>query len=355
MKIAQVATNVERVPPDGYGGTELVVHLLTEELVKRGHEVTLFASGDSETAARLVSTVDFPLRTDPSQKPTQWVAYDMATCLKVVEMQNQFDVVHNHLGYQAFPFFDTIRPVTLTTNHNAIKDYCKSIYMSYRHQPLISISESYRRLNYGDELNYAATIYNGIDVDAFANSKKVSRDYLLFIGRLSYDKGTAEAIDIAKALKMPIKIAGKIDKNDEPYFEAEVKPRLESYSEANYVGEVNHAQKQELYAGAKAVVYPINFDEPFGLVMVEALAAGTPIMALDRGSVMEILTPETAIVAKTTAELIERFPEVLNLRAEDCVERVRQCFSVHRMVDAYENVYKQLIEQKERATRTLVR
>lgn len=356
MKIAQLATNVERVPPEGYGGTELVVHLLTEELVKRGHEVTLFATGDSETSATLVSTVDAPLRTDPSQKHTQWAAYDMTTCLKLVAMQDQFDIVHNHLGYHALPFLDTIKPGVVTTNHNPIKDYSKEIYLAYAHQPFVSISDSYRKLNYPDHINYIATVYNGIDYEAFAAQKQVSRDYLLFVGRLSKDKGTAEAIDIAKALKLPMKIAGKIDATDAAYFEAEVKPRLAAYPDAEYVGEVNHEQKRALYSGAIAVVYPINFEEPFGLVMAEALAAGTPVMATDRGSVREVLTDKkTAIIAQSADELIRRFPEIKNIKSEDCVERVRQCFSVRHMVDGYENVYKQLAEHKGKTRAALVR
>jgi glycosyltransferase involved in cell wall biosynthesis len=347
MKIAQLATNVERVPPEGYGGTELVVHLLTEELVRRGHEVTLFATGDSRTSARLISTVDSPLRTDDSKKLTQWAAYDMSTCLKLKRMETQFDIVHNHLGYHALPFLDQMTPQVVSTNHNPIKTHCEDIYFAYGHQFFVSISDSYRRLNFPEHINYVATVYNGIDIESFKTESNGPRDYLLFVGRLGHDKGTAEAIDIAKALALPIKLAGKIDSNDQPYFDAEVQPRLSSYSQAEYVGEINHEQKRKLYGGARAVVYPINFDEPFGLVMAESMAAGTPVMALERGSVREIIVDKiTGIVAQNVEELILRFPEIQKIKALDCVDHVRKNFSVQHMVDGYEQLYSNLIDKK---------
>lgn len=347
MRIAQVATNVESVPPEGYGGTELVVHLLTEELVRRGHDVTLFATANSKTSARLIPTVSHPLRTDPSKKPTQWSAYDMKTCLKLTDRQDEFDIVHSHLGYHAFPFLDNIRPAVLSTNHNPVKDYCKDIYLAYKYLPFVSISDAYRSLNYPNDLNYVATVYNGIDTSDFKSAPENERNYLLFIGRLGKDKGTAEAIDIAKALDLPLKLAGKIDDSDRTYFNARVKPRLDAYPKAEYVGEVNAEQKRDLYAKALAVVYPINFDEPFGLVMVEALASGTPVMALERGSVNEILVDKkTAIVAKSTTELITRYPEIARINRTDCIEHVNRLFTVKHMVDGYEKVYEELIAKK---------
>lgn len=347
MKIAQLATNVERVPPEGYGGTELVVHLLTEELVRRGHEVTLFATGDSQTSARLISTVDAPLRTDESKKLSQWAAYDMSTCLKLTGMQNQFDLIHNHLGYQALPFLNQVTPPVVSTNHNPIKSYCEDIYFAYGHLPFVAISESYKRLNFPEKINYVEVVYNGIDVDSFKVSEGKPRDYLLFVGRLGHDKGTAEAIDIARALNLPLKLAGKVDSTDQAYFDAEVQPRLASYPRAEYVGEVNHEQKRKLYAGAKAVVYPINFDEPFGLVMAESMAAGSPVMALERGSVREIIIDKkTGIIARSVAELLSRFPEIQTIRAEDCVDHVQKNFSIKHMVDGYLNLYEKLIEKQ---------
>jgi glycosyltransferase involved in cell wall biosynthesis len=346
MRIAQLATNVESVPPSGYGGTELVVSLLTEELIRRGHEVTLFGTGDSITGARLISTVDKPLR-ESGLNATQWPAFDIRTCLTLQNMQNEFDVVHNHMGFQALPFLDGLDCAVVTTLHNHIKDYCKDIFFAYRTLPFVAISNSYAQLNYPNDINYIATIYNGIDVDAFDYPHPVSRDNLLFVGRLGYDKGTAAAIDIARELDLPINVAGKIDKADESYYQAEIKPRIKSYAKAEYVGEVNHQQKVKLYANAIAVVYPINFNEPFGLVMAESLAAGTPVMALDRGSVREVLeNGTTAIIGKSIDELVARYPEVSKIDPEVCKQRVRENFGVSRMVDKYERVYKDLIEKR---------
>ncbi len=346
MRIAQVASNVEPVPPHGYGGTELVVHLLTEELVKRGHEVTLLAAGTSETQARLITVVDQPLRSANKYNMLQWPAFELQTLIELEQRQDQFDIVHSHMSWAALPYLDRLNCAVLTTMHNQVKPYCEAIYLRYKHLPYVAISESFKTLNYPDRINYIGTVYNGIRVEDFEQvSSNGEREYLLFVGRICNDKGTAEAIDIAKRLKLPIKIAGKIDKNDEPYFEKEVKPRLE-YEGAEFIGEVDNDQKIELYGKAIAVVYPINFAEPFGLVMAESLAAGTPVMAFDKGSVSEVLDdPKTSIIGTTVDQLVNRYPELEKINRTDCVKRVRELFSVEKMVDGYEQLYKQLLSK----------
>lgn len=347
MRIAQVAANTEPVPPHGYGGTELIVSLLTEELVKRGHEVTLFASGTSETSAKLVTVVDEPLRAGGKYNMLQWPAFDMQTLIEVENRQDQFDVVHSHMSWSALPVLDRLKCATVTTMHNQVKPYCEGIYLRYKHLPFVAISDSFKALNYPDQLNYVSTVYNGIRVEDFRSANDTDqRAGLLFVGRLCKDKGTAEALDIAKQLKMPLTVAGKVDKNDEAYFETEVKPRLDN-SDAEYIGEINHEQKVALYGKALAVVYPINFSEPFGLVMAEALAAGTPVMAFDRGSVREVLDdPKTSIIGSSVEQLVTRYPELKNINRNDCVERVQNLFSVEKMVDGYEAVYKNLLEKR---------
>jgi glycosyltransferase involved in cell wall biosynthesis len=343
MRIAQLCTNVECVPPSGYGGTELVVHHLTEELIKRGHEVTLFASGDSKTKARLISITKQSLRTS-NRKQTQWQAFDMRTLITMSSMEREFDIIHNHMGYQALPFLANLRRPCLSTNHNPVKDYCAAIYLQYSQLPYVSISNAYRKYNYADELNYIATIYNGIDLNNYA-LPKTKGNYLLFIGRIGYDKGTAQAIEIAQALNLPLKIAGKIDSNDKEYFNQRVKPHLSKKIE--YVGEIDLITKSELYAGAIAVVYPIQFEEPFGLVMAEALASGTPIMAFDRGSVREILSDnETAVIGSSTKDLIDRFAEIEKIKPETCRERAKSLFSKEQMVTNYEKAYLTLVQQR---------
>jgi glycosyltransferase involved in cell wall biosynthesis len=343
MRIAQLATNTESVPPTGYGGTEIVVSLLTEALVKNGHDVTLFASGDSKTAAKLISVTDEALRLLKDMPQRRWQAFDIRTLLKLQDRRDQFDIVHNHMGWQALPWLDLIGLPSITTNHNPVKPYNFPIYETYKHLPYVAISDAYRRLNHPETLNYVGTVYNGIDFEAYPETASGSRDYLLFLGRICHDKGTREAIEIAEKTNLPLKIAGKIDEPDREYFEKFVKPRLQGKIE--YVGEVDHSKKLQLYKNALAVVHAINFDEPFGLVMVEAQACGVPLLAIDRGSVPEILKDgETAVIAKNVDELIARHKELHKLKPADCSKRMRNLFGQERMVSEYEKLYDQVIK-----------
>jgi glycosyltransferase involved in cell wall biosynthesis len=349
VRIAQLGTNTERVPPAGYGGIELVTSLLTETLCQRGHEVTLFASGDSLTQARLISVTDSPLRTSSGVPQRRWQAYDLQTLLRLQEMQNEFDVVHNHMGYQALPFLDKLDCAVVTTNHNPIKAYNLPIYQTFRHLPYVAISNAYKELNYPETLNYIGTVYNGIDLNAFPMKSRKNGSFLLFLGRICEDKGTSEAIKIAQELSLPLKIAGKVDEPDQAYFQSQIKPQLNSSIE--YVGEVGHQGKVALYHEAIALLHPINFEEPFGLTMIESLACGTPVMALDRGSVREVLAdPETAIVGKSLSQLTERFSHIAKIKAENCRKRVEQCFSSKTMAKGYETVYQTLINVRAKET-----
>ena len=346
MRIAQLATNVERVPPAGYGGTELVVSMLTEGLVRRGHEVTLFATGDSQTSARLVSVTNMPMR--PHVLTRNWQAYDIQTLIKMQDMKSEFDVIHNHMGYQALPWLDHMDLPNVTTNHNPIKQYSKPIYLAYKHLPFAAISHSYKNLNMGDVLNYVDVVYNGIVTEDFIPTAEPKRDYLLFIGRVCRDKGTADAIEIAERLNLPLVIAGKVDEADASYFEEYVRPHMNT-DQVKFLGEVTVHQKVELYNGAIAVVYPVAFEEPFGLVMAESLASGAPVMAFDRGSVRELLTDgETAIIGKTTDDLVNRFGEIEKMSRSGCRKRVQEMFGVSRMIEHYEDVYERLIAEKRR-------
>lgn len=339
MRIAQLAPLAERVPPELYGGTELVVSLLCEELVARGHEVTLFASGDSETSANLVSTCEKSLRI-ANEERTRWAAYELALYLELEKRKEQFDVVHNHMGWLSLPFLRTLGLPSITTNHNNVKDYCKPVYDACGALPFVAISESYRKQNYPEKLNYVATVYNGIEIEKFKFDENAKRDYLLFVGRICRDKGADEAIHIATKIGMPIKVAGKVDASDQAFFDREVKHLLDQPG-VEFIGEVDFEQKVDLYANAFAVVYPITFEEPFGLVMAEALASGCPLMALNRGAVSEVLTDgETAIIGSTPDELVQRFDEVAKFSRAACRRRAEDHFSARRMVDGYEEVYR---------------
>jgi glycosyltransferase involved in cell wall biosynthesis len=348
VRIAQLAPLEERVPPAKYGGTELIVSLLTEGLVARGHQVTLFAAGDAITKAKLVSVIDHSLRTDSSGQVRRWSAYDLRSLIELEHHIDEFDIVHNHMGYLALPFLKEFHFPNVTTIHNPIEDYCRAIFVDCKELPYVAISNAYKQLNLSDQLNYAATIYNGIDLDLYTFNADTKREYLLFLGRISKDKGTRPAIEIAKALNLPLKIAGKIDPADQDYYNEEVKPLLNDQS-IEYIGEVDFDQKLALYSKAIAVVYPIAFPEPFGLVMAEAQAVGTPVMALDLGSVKEIIVDgKTGIVAQTTDELINRFGEIKNISAKACREQAEK-FSSKLMITEYEKLYQLICKTKSSA------
>lgn len=341
MRIAQLAPLSETVPPPGYGGSELVVSLLTEELVRRGHEVTLFATADSLTEARLVSSCKFGLRRS-SEPVNRWVAYELQSILALQKCASDFDLIHSHMGYLALPFLERFQNVVLSTNHNPIKPYCAPIYMEYKDLPYVAISQAYRKLNFPSELNYASVIHNGIDLDQFHHDPMLKRDYLLFLGRICSDKGTVEAIHIARAVGMPIILAGKIDKNDEDYFDVQVRPLLGSSVE--YVGEVSFKEKQVLYRGALATLCPIKFEEPFGLVMAESLASGTPVVALRRGAVPELVEDGvTGIVEDSIDNLVSRFHDLSAISNVSCRESAELLFGKERMAERYEALYKELL------------
>ena len=219
--------------------------------------------------------------------------------------------------------------------------------MKYAHLPYVAISEAYKRLNFPDKLNYQAVIYNGITVSEFLceeDESVPSRKYLLFLGRICRDKGTMEAIEIARKLALPLIIAGKLDLADEPYFRTYVEPYLEP-GKIDFIGEVDYSKKLSLFRGALAVLYPIAFEEPFGLVMAEAMASGTPVLALDRGSVREVLIDgKTAVIGHSVGELITRFGEIARIDPKECQLRALEMFSVEKMMAGYERLYHSLVK-----------
>jgi glycosyltransferase involved in cell wall biosynthesis len=267
--------------------------------------------------------------------------------IELEKRQDEFDVVHNHLGWQALPTLDRLSIPTVTTNHNLIKGYCEDIYLNYKHLPYVALSHSYKTLNHPQDLNYVDVVYNGINCDAYHKESdpddETAREFLLFLGRLGRDKGTAKALEIAQRLKLPLKLAGKIDDRDQTYFETDLKPHL-STPGVEFVGEAHFAQKLDLLKHAIAVVYPVQFDEPFGLVMAESMAAGTPVMALNRGAVSEIVCDgETGIVCDSVDEMVDRYGELKGISAQACRRRARNQFDQAAMVDAYEALYRKLL------------
>ncbi|MGJ5674402.1 MAG: glycosyltransferase family 4 protein [Nostochopsis sp.] len=343
MRIAQVAPLSERVPPPGYGGTELVVGLLTDELVRRGHEVTLFASGDSLTLANLVSVHPRALRLDKSIK--EYGIYEMLELSQVYESADEFDIIHSHMGCNALPYVNLVKTPTVHTLHGIFTPDNEKLFVHAQNQPYVSISNSQREPRLG--LNYAATVYNGIDVSSHQfHAQPEEPPYLAFLGRISPEKGTHIAIKIAKEAGWRLKMAGKIDVVDQEYFEKEVKPLIDG-QQIEYLGEANHIQKNALMGGAVATLFTINWREPFGLVMVESMAAGTPVIAMNMGSVPEVIAHgKTGFICNNIAECIDAVSKVEHLDRYACRQHVENNFSVRKMVDSYEAVYQEIVAQR---------
>lgn len=343
MRIAQIAPLWETVPPPAYGGTELVVSLLTDELVRRGHEVVLFASGDSQSLAQLRSVHPRALRLDNQVKDHP--IYEMLQLSQVYQQAQSFDIIHSHIGCAALPMADLVKTPTVHTLHGIFTPDNEKLFRHARSQPYVSISNSQRNLKLG--LNYVATVYNGINLATHTFYPEPDQPpYLAFLGRISPEKGTHLAIEIAKRSGWHLKIAGKIDRVDVDYYEELVKPHIDG-EQIEYLGEANHVQKNRLMGGAVATLFPITWSEPFGLVMVESMAAGTPVIALERGSVPELIDQgKSGYRCHTIEECLEALNQVASLDRRACREHVLRHFSVQRMVDGYEAVYQQLLAER---------
>ncbi len=343
MRIAQIAPLWERVPPPGYGGTELVVGLLTDELVRRGHDVTLFASGDSISLAKLESVHPRALRLDPTVKDAS--VYDVLQLSRVYERADEFDVIHSHVGYVALPYANLVTTPTVHTLHGIFTPDNEKMFAHAKRQRYVSISDSQREPRLG--LNCVATVYNGIDVNSHKFfSQPDESPYLAFVGRISPEKGTHIAIEIAKQSGWHLKIAGKIDVVDVEYFETMVKPHIDG-KQIEYLGEANHNQKNELMGRAVATLFPITWREPFGLVMVESMAAGTPVIAMKMGSTEEVIAHgATGFVCENVEECVESIRKVTEIDRNICRDYVWENFSVRRMVDGYEDVYRKVISER---------
>lgn len=340
MRIAQVAPLIERVPPPAYGGIELVVGLLTDELVRRGHEVTLFASGDSITLAKLVSVHPRALRLDPEVKEPN--IYEMLQLGFVYERAEEFDIIHSHVCCSALPYANLIKTPTLHTLHGVFTPDNEKMFQYAKHQPFVSISQAQRDLRLG--LNYVATVYNGIDVNSYKfHPQPDNPPYLAFLGRISPEKGTHLAIAIAQKTGWHLKIAGKIDAVDKEYFEQKVKPHIDG-QQIEYLGEANHVEKNALMGGAVATLFPITWREPFGLVMVESMAAGTPVIAMKLGSTVEIIKHgKTGFLCHNVNDFIQALDQVRQLDRHVCREYIHHHFSLQNMTDGYEAVYQQIL------------
>lgn len=343
MRIAQIAPLWEQVPPTTYGGTELVVSLLTEELVRRGHEVTLFASGDSTTAAKLESVHSKALRLDKAVREA--AIYEMLHLSQVYERASEFDVIHSHMGCAALPYASLVKTPTIHTLHGIFTPDNEKMFVHARRQPFVSISDSQREQRLG--LNCVATVYNGVDTSTYKfYPKPGDPPYLAFLGRVSPEKGTHLAIEVAKRTGWTLKMAGKIDVVDVEYYETLVKPHIDG-EQIQFLGEANHTQKNILMGNAVATLFPITWREPFGLVMIESMASGTPVIAMKMGSTPEVIAHgKTGFLCESVDEFVTALEQVQSIDRYACRQHVEDRFSVRRMVDGYEAVYRLAVAER---------
>lgn len=339
LRIAQVAPLWERVPPQTYGGIENVVSLLTEELVQRGHHVTLFASAESQTSAQLEAVCPHALRQTPLVGEYDY--YELLQLSWVYEQQEKFDIIHFHDKCVSLPFSRLIETPTVRTLHYPFTKGNSQLFDNYRQQPYISLSQAQRQPM--PQLNYVATVYNSIDLQDYPFYTRSQPPYLAFLGRMSPEKGPQHAIAIARATNLPLKLAGKVGFEDEDFFNQTIQPQIDG--NIQYLGELTDSDKVDFLGKAAVTLFPITWDEPFGLVMLESMSTGTPVIGMGLGSVPEVIAHgQTGFVCNGIEDMATRIPAALELDRQTCRDHVANHFSVVQMVNGYEAAYQQVLE-----------
>lgn len=346
MKIALLAPFEESVPPEKYGGTELIVYHLAQLLPKMGHETYLFATADSKTNSELIPTFPRAIRKEK-------IAEDIKTrdslkyigVAKVVEelKKRKIDIIHNHIGWRFLPFASLFECPTVTTLHGPLDiPYQQFIYGRFKELPFVSISNSQRKPF--QKLNYAATVYNGIDLNQFKFNEEPKGDYLAFLGRMSPEKGPKQAIEVAKRSGIKLKMAGKIDAVDKEYFEKEIKPLIDG-KQVEFIGEIGSEERDGFLGNAIALLAPLQWEEPFGLFLIEPQACGTPVIALKRGAAPEVIKHgKTGFVVEMLDEMIIAVKKIDTIKRKECRKWIEENFTAERMVKDYEKVYQKLIK-----------
>jgi len=340
MRIAQINPLWYEVPPFAYGGTEFVISLLTEELVKRGHEVTLFSTADSITKAKLV-----PIWPKSLVKANLATPFSAIALLykELLERQDEFDIIHDHGEQYGVSFSKFLKPPIVSTMHNPITEEKNILFKKYPDINYVAISKNQKKS--GPGINITETIYHGIPIENYKFNPK-PKNYLLWLSSIQPDKGTAAAIEIAKMAGEKLIIAGPIHPQHADYFEYRIKPLIDG-KQIQFVGEADFEKKVELFKNAKAFLFPIKRQEPFGLVVIESMACGTPVIAFKEGSIPELIEQgKTGFIVKDKIEALRALKKIKTISRSYCREYVKKNFPIIRMVDHYERLYKKLTKEK---------
>jgi len=341
MRIAQISPLFEAVPPKLYGGTERVVYSLTEELVAMGHDVTLFASGDSVTSATLAPMRREALRLDPTVR--DWIASYMRMMELICRRADDFDVLHFHTDYFPLSLFSRQNTPFVTTLHGRLDlPEFKEIYETFPDAPFVSISNSQRRPI--PHLNWIRTVLHGVPAQLLT-PQPVKQEYGAFLGRISPEKGVDQAIKIAGKAGLKLKIAAKVDNADKEYYDTKIKPLIQGNPDVEFIGEINDAQKPAFLSGAHALIFPIRWPEPFGLVMIEAMACGTPVIAFNCGSVPEVIDPGlSGFIVNDIDEAVAAVGKIHTLDRGRVRATFDRRFTSRRMAEDYVDLYETLAQ-----------
>ncbi|HLH78511.1 MAG TPA: glycosyltransferase family 4 protein [Candidatus Binataceae bacterium] len=343
LRIAQIVHLYESVPPKLYGGTERVVAYLTEELIRRGHRVHLFASGDSTVDAPLTAGWPESLRLAGLSKYGD--SYTLLNLGAAYERAHEFDIIHAHVDYWSFPFARLVSTPTVSTMHGRLDlPHLHPIYRAYRDLPLVSISNDQR--SYLPFANWLGTVYHGLP-DGVLKYQSEPGKYLAFLGRIAPEKRPDWAIEVARRAGLPLKIAAKVDPADREYFETKIKPMLAGPG-VEFIGEVNEEEKSLFLGNALGLLFPIDWPEPFGLVMIEALACGTPVIARPCGSVREIIHDGiTGYLADSVEEMVAAAHKIDRISRQNCRREFETRFTVTAMAAGYEELYHRLLDPEQ--------
>lgn len=342
MRIAQIAPIVERVPPKRYGGTERVVWALTEELVRRGHEVTLFASGDSQTTAKLESVYPRALREARLKDLYGLNYFTLLNIGMAYQMQDSFDIIHDHLMPHSLPTANLATTAVLATMHGPFTGENKRLFQTLRNPGIVTISNS--QAYPAPNIHHLGTVYNGLPLEHYPFSE-TSEDYLLFVGRISMEKGVHLAVEAAQLLDMRLIIAAKLESVDRAYFKEYVEPGLSDRIE--WIGEVDEERRNELMSKALCFLHPVTWREPFGLTLIEAMACGCPVVAMNHGSIPEIVQNGiTGYVVEDVEGMISAVEGIRNIDRAACRAHALTNFNAEKMADGYEEMYVKMITEK---------